>query len=417
MRNPAAKRWIAALLGGILASACVQPQLRYSPPPNVAPEPPPRVRTDAIAVRLAAPEGRSEIRVDGTKSGRVHLESSGSRVLVNRREAQTEVRLFAQAGELLSIGDRRYAGSLLVRSQLGQGLEVTNLVDLESYVRGVVAGETVLWSAKSVELEVQAICARSYAVATMQERLRESPEAFLWDDTRDQVYLGADLQPAGSRGAELEAKLVDAVAASRGRVLGFGTRVLDTRFHAACGGRTACFRDIFGEDSTAAALPNVTCPPCANAPTTKENPNRWEFTASRAELARLARTFRIGEKLVRVNPVRADTGGRWLEVDLVGDTGRRVVAADEFRRELGATRMKSTRVESMWPRADEPLQGGLFLSGVGRGHGVGLCQVGGRSLANEGWSALRILTHYYPGSRLGRVDSRGNFRELTGESE
>ena len=66
--------------------------------------------------------------------------------------------------------------------------------------------------------------------------------------------------------------------------------------------------------------------------------------------------------------------------------------------------MKSTYVLRTLPAAGDPLQGGLFLEGEGRGHGVGLCQVGGRALANEGWSALRILTHYYPGARLGRVD-------------
>ena len=40
------------------------------------------------------------------------------------------------------------------------------------------------------------------------------------------------------------------------------------------------------------------------------------------------------------------------------------------------------------------------FQGGGFGHGVGLSQAGAIDLAGRGWTAQRILQHYYPGTRL-----------------
>ena len=48
------------------------------------------------------------------------------------------------------------------------------------------------------------------------------------------------------------------------------------------------------------------------------------------------------------------------------------------------------------------LGGDLVLSGRGWGHGVGLCQMGAKTLAESGKSAEEILAVYYPGVTLER---------------
>jgi SpoIID/LytB domain protein len=45
----------------------------------------------------------------------------------------------------------------------------------------------------------------------------------------------------------------------------------------------------------------------------------------------------------------------------------------------------------------------LVVSGHGWGHGVGMSQWGAYGYALHGWSYRQILTHYYPGTELGRV--------------
>jgi len=44
-----------------------------------------------------------------------------------------------------------------------------------------------------------------------------------------------------------------------------------------------------------------------------------------------------------------------------------------------------------------------FTKGKGFGHGVGLCQYGAESLAEQGRSAGEIIKHYYPESVLVRA--------------
>jgi SpoIID/LytB domain protein len=40
------------------------------------------------------------------------------------------------------------------------------------------------------------------------------------------------------------------------------------------------------------------------------------------------------------------------------------------------------------------------LAGVGRGHGLGLCQRGAAGMAREGKRFREILMHYYPNAEL-----------------
>jgi stage II sporulation protein D len=43
------------------------------------------------------------------------------------------------------------------------------------------------------------------------------------------------------------------------------------------------------------------------------------------------------------------------------------------------------------------------LKGGGNGHGVGMCQSGAIRMASDGFSAERIIAHYYPGVSLVRI--------------
>jgi len=48
-------------------------------------------------------------------------------------------------------------------------------------------------------------------------------------------------------------------------------------------------------------------------------------------------------------------------------------------------------------------ENGYFVfTGRGWGHGVGLSQWGAMAMAREGWTAERILAHYYPGTVIKR---------------
>lgn len=203
-------------------------------------------------------------------------------------------------------------------------------------------------------------------------------------------------------------------------MLARGGEVLDARFHASCGGHGAAFADVFPLEAPAWARPGVgaaACEPCARIGAQEEGqlgapePGRsgargkvrWTLTLKAEELARLATEFGLGTRLVSLRPARVDAHGRWLECELNGDTASKRVELGELRRRLGHGNLLSGRIVRTWPRLGDALEGGLFLEGLGRGHGVGLCQIGARELAAAGWSSADILLQHYPEARPMRL--------------
>lgn len=408
MTPSARAAWLALLAAGACSgptrvpeapAAEESPETRAEPAPPVAvvtPRPPTRRRASGdVEVLLAALSGSKEITVTGAREGRVTLVRDGDSVRgpSGARDAWTLEPAPGSSG--LSLAGRTYPGALVVSPRALGGLEVRAQVDLEDYVAGVLASEISVWSAPPALLEAQAVASRSYAVAELDHRAR-SGRAYLFDDTRDQAY-GGD-PPAGRAATAVRA----AIERTRGKVLREGEWVVDARYHAACGGRTADGRAVFPEADFEALRP-VDCPPCARLRGTPRD-STWETTVPRSALDALAQSAGVGAPLKSMSPAELDESGRWIAATLTGGAGSARVDFARVRRALGPSDIASSLVASTWPHAGKPIEGGLYLSGRGRGHGVGLCQEGARGLAEAGWDSTRILAHYYPGARL--VDGR-----------
>jgi stage II sporulation protein D len=86
-----------------------------------------------------------------------------------------------------------------------------------------------------------------------------------------------------------------------------------------------------------------------------------------------------------------DGSHRLSDVAVSDATGNSVlISANTFRNAIGNTKLKSTAFQIH--RATV----GYRIEGEGNGHGVGLCQVGARAMAEEGKSYRQILAFYYP---------------------
>ena len=129
------------------------------------------------------------------------------------------------------VKDGRYRGAIVLRRDAAQVLVVDD-AGLEDYLLGVVPAEMpASWPAEA--LRSQAVVARSYALTS-----RSPVEPFdVFADTRSQVYRGVDAESPRS---------TDAVRATGGIVLMFGTTVARTLFHSSSGGRTASADEVFG---------------------------------------------------------------------------------------------------------------------------------------------------------------------------
>ncbi len=150
-------------------------------------------------------------------------------------------------GAALSVvGKGRYAGSLEFFPNGTNGVLTVNAVDLEDYVRGVVAEEMpASWPEQA--LEAQAVAARTYVLADTPV----SSQYDVYSDTRSQMYGGISGETAATNAAE---------SATAGEVVESGGRIIPTYFSASSGGHTESVQNVWLGVSPAPYLVGVPDP-------------------------------------------------------------------------------------------------------------------------------------------------------------
>ncbi len=281
-----------------------------------------------------------------------------------------------------------------VRVRLGASGPVRQ-VRFEEYVQGAVLSEfspgTAPPEVASRMLQLQAIVARTYAIAHLGRHAREGFD--LCATTHCQLY-------APPRGAASRWSAAASTAArhTASAVLWFGTSPASAVYHADCGGHTSAARDVWGGT---AAYPYLVA--IADEGAARTAHASWTFTARAGDLLAAlnkdART-RVGRQLSAIAVVQRDAGGRAALVVLRGER-EPLVRGEELRdvlnRAFGARAIRSTR----FSLARE--ENSFVFSGAGYGHGVGLCQAGALARLRAGAGPEQVLAQYYPGTRLVRL--------------
>jgi SpoIID/LytB domain protein len=124
----------------------------------------------------------------------------------------------------------------------------------------------------------------------------------------------------------------------------------------------------------------------------------WTLVVGLAELRQaLARAGFAGDRLRDVRVAAHTVSGRVARLQLAG-LRPDVIAGDQFRTLVGATRLRSTAFSVR--RAGDVVQ----FAGRGYGHGVGMCVIGAGRRARRGADAAAILATYYPGLEISPLD-------------
>jgi len=380
----------------------VVPALAAAPTVRPLVTPPPFSGPPIIRVRVArsGPGESAAFSVDGPyrlSAGAAEatgaLLATGSRLSLARAHATVggievngeffahdAIRFQPIADDLIRVGDRSYRGDLLLERTSDGGLDVINLVDLESYLKGVLLAEMPAGFGQEA-LRAQAVAARTYALyhALLDNTLRA--------DQGSQVYDGADRESAVARAV---------VDSTRGEVLAVDRAIFQAFFHSTCGGHTSSARDVFEIEAPVPIATGVVCGRCDTAP---------RYSWSRTLAPEQFRNVRPDAAGFRVT--RADAAGRALRIAVLDRRGGALeeLAADRFRARVGAGLTLRDQLLSTWltrVRWDGDLIGGQ-VDGRGFGHGVGLCQYGSRGFAQQGATYRHILWHYYPGSAINRL--------------
>jgi stage II sporulation protein D len=234
----------------------------------------------------------------------------------------------------------------------GAGVTAINELDMDSYVRGVVAGEMPSsWPLEA--LKAQAVAARTYALAT-----RKTTGLFdQYPDTRSQVYRGVTGESVTSD---------EAVAETAGRILTFAGLPAVTYYFSTSGGHTENVEYSFVGSLAKPWLVGVPDPYDTQSPY-----HRWTIPTT---ATRIDRALGAPGRFKRVKALERGVSPRVVRARVIGTAGSTVLTGPQIRSRLGlrdtwftfvrvsssARRARSARPASWGPRLTPPVLAGSY---------------------------------------------------------
>jgi stage II sporulation protein D len=312
-----------------------------------------------IRVRGATSVGGRRLQVGTTYVAResgseiVVRTSSGRRVarVPNGAKFKGPEALLLLGPALNSVSDGLYRGAIELRTE-GAGLTAINELDLDNYVRGVVAGEMPSsWPLEA--LKAQAVTARTYALAT-----RKTTGLFdQYPDTRSQVYRGVTGESVRSDAA---------VAQTAGRILTYAGLPAVTYYFSTSGGHTENVEYSFVGSLAKPWLVGVPDPYDGASPY-----HRWTVNTSATSLDR---GLGAPGRFKRVQVLERGISPRVVRAKVVGTAGSTVLTGPQIRARLGlrdtwftfvrvsssVRRARSARPASWGPRLTPPTLAGRY---------------------------------------------------------
>lgn len=286
-----------------------------------------------------------------------------------------------------------------------EGVTLVNIIDIEEYLYGVLPAEMPIYYNYEA-LKAQAVIARTFA---LKNRGRHRKEGFdLCAQAHCQVY----------RGLNAESKVyLDAVNDTKGEVLVYDGKLVDTFYHANCGGCVG--GDLFGEKPY--YFVNKRDDPSGDELVfTPYFLWRW-LREDKDSFCRYSRDYRWQRVYDRDDLL---LGMPWGEVEMIQVLQRkacahinkiRIIFLNQKEKILSGDlkirnyfdHLRSTvfTVDMGYPksRKDKRRVKLIIIWGAGFGHGVGLCQKGANVMGEEGYNYKQILKQYYKDIEIKKI--------------
>lgn len=291
----------------------------------------------------------------------------------------------SSSSALILVGKRNYKGRLRIKAMPDNRIALVNIIDLESYLPGVVSNEMdESWPQDS--LAAQAISARSFAFYRIkQSAVGQSKKLFdydLTDDIYSQVYRGEE---------RTGPKTKQAADQTRGIILSYDAKIFNCLFHDTCGGHTEPGDLVF----SLTPIPPLAGRSCGFCYHSKHSQWKAEFTQKEIIKALDLKSREIEDIMI----TKIAPGGHIVELALkvAGRDEPIIFQAQKFRIALNPNKLKSTLFKVT------KKNGSFEFTGRGWGHAVGMCQEGTRGMSESGFTPLQVLEYYYPQARVVKI--------------
>ena len=276
----------------------------------------------------------------------------------------------------LSLGRYQYRGMFILKKK-AEKIYLINQIPLEEYLAGVLESE-ISWSWPIESIKAQAVAARSYAISHIRKNKKQP-----WDlvsDERHQVFRGSYSN---------HPKLAQAVKKTKNMVIQSRGKIVQTFFTASCGGITEKAHNVWPVSEDLSYFQHVRCHYCTTHPK-----YQWSYRISKEKLAKnLSKEYPIKDiKNVKVH--KKNSGKRIEEIKINQSSGSINIPAAKFRLLVNPQKLQST----IFTITGE--KNAILFSGRGYGHGVGLCQWGAKTMAENSYDFRSILQFYYKNIQL-----------------
>ncbi|MEQ1763372.1 MAG: SpoIID/LytB domain-containing protein [Pyrinomonadaceae bacterium] len=344
-----------------------------------------------------------------------------------------------------------YRGSIEVSRSTATAADrvnLVNIIEVESYVRGVVANESIA-SFHMEALKTQATAARGYAVANISNYVNRGYPFDIVDSSASQVYRGVISE---------HARAVQATEESRGIVASYNGRIISALYSSSFGGYSDSNHWIFN----LGGLPGTNVTPYLTgiydgegpAPDLTTDAGRQAFWTTANQAFSYDMCGRVGNRFARwqitipASDIKARlTAGRYVLIN--GDITGNITGIEVLQRMTGSNRIASIRItlttgvvevrgwdnlrnvigrsRSAGTSPVAPCTGTaiaanftltnpamiqttsnpdgtlaeVISTGGGWGHNVGMSQYGSHGRGLAGQTFLQILQTYYQGVDVG----------------
>ena len=296
----------------------------------------------------------------------------------------------------IDLEQQSYRGEIVLVSEKKNCFSIVNSLEVEEYLRGVVPLEIGRLKTDGLEaLKAQAVAARTYTYQRIREQLGCSYD--LHPTTADQVYGGVN---AEYRESDLAVRL------TKNLIMVYNNTVATAYYHSTCGGTTANIEDVWKNKPALAYLRSESDrDSLGNSYCTKSKYFKWEelWTKDQFSLNVNHGIKVIQPKSLFRGPIRdirvgaTFVCGRVRECTITGPNGKYDCGGDLIRSIIRRPVAGNPILRSSNFVIAENNSKGVKITGSGFGHGVGMCQTGAISRAQNGQKFETILGAYYRG--------------------
>ena len=253
---------------------------------------------------------------------------------------------------------------------------------LEEYVVGVILAEMPT-AYNHQALCAQAVVARTYALKR-QSGEKHPKGAVCTDPACCQAYLEISAYLDGLGFAEDVTVASRAVEQTQGMVVTYNDQLIEATYFHSSGGKTEEALAVWGVD-----LPYLQVVESPGEEALEDYSNRTFYTV--AELERLLERDLLGLPGTWLGWTTYTPGGGVETIMLSGV-------------QYTGTQLRSLLKLNSTAFTIEAESDGLWFTALGKGHRVGMSQTGAQAMALNGSSWQEILAHYYPGTRIDKME-------------